>query len=103
MLIILNNFISNSRRQDATEVQIAFEEKDNELIIKISDNSGGGGVKDKDAQYIFNRAYTTTKGAGVGLYDVKKILREMSGRVKFIGNNLEEHLKGACFEIKIRK
>ena len=102
IIIILNNFISNSRKQNATEMQIVFEKNKEDLSIKISDNSNKGGVKDKDVKYIFNRSYTTTKGAGLGLYDIRNLLKKMNGEVKFIGNNLEGHLEGACFEVNIK-
>ena len=103
ILILLNNFISNSLKQDATNMKIYFEKKENYLILRISDNSNKGGIKEKDAPYIFNRAYSTTKGSGRGLYDVKRILKNLNGTIKFIGNNIENQLNGACFEIKLKK
>ncbi|MBI2004297.1 ATP-binding protein [Candidatus Pacearchaeota archaeon] len=103
ILIILNNFISNSLKQDATRIRLDFEKNKDFLVLLISDNSDNGGIKDKDAPHIFNRAYSTTKGAGQGLYDVKRILKNLNGNIKFIGNNIENQLNGACFEIKIRK
>lgn len=103
ILIILNNFISNSLKQDATILRLDFEKDKDFLILKISDNSDKGGIKNKDTPYIFNRAYSTTKGSGRGLYDVKRILKDLNGSIKFIGNDIEGQLNGACFEIKIKK
>jgi signal transduction histidine kinase len=103
ILIILNNFISNSLKQDANMMKLSFEKDEDYLTLKISDNSDNGGIKEKDAPYIFNRAYSTTKGSGRGLYDIKRILKNLNGSIKFIGNDIENQLNGACFEIKIKK
>ncbi len=103
VLIILNNFISNSLKQDATMMKLDFEKDGDTLVLRISDDSNKGGVKDKDIPYIFNRAYSTTKGSGQGLYDIKKILKNLNGNIKFIGNDIENQLGGACFKIRIKK
>lgn len=103
IVIILNNFISNSLKQDATIMRLDFEKNKEILILRISDNSDKGGVKDKAFPHIFKRGYSTTKGSGRGLYDVKKILKDLNGDIKFIGNNRENQLEGACFEVRIRK
>ena len=103
ILIILNNLISNSLKQEATVMRLNFEKDKDELILNISDNSDRGGVKEKDAPFIFNRAYSTTNGSGRGLYDVKRILKDLNGNIKFVGNNVENQLKGACFEVTIKR
>ena len=103
ILIILNNLISNSLKQDATMMRLYFQKDKNLLKLMISDNSNKGGIKNEDTPYIFNRGHSTTKGSGRGLYDVKRILKNLRGEIKFVGNNIENQLNGACFEIKIKK
>ena len=41
---------------------------------------------------------TRLGGSGIGLASVKKIVTDMKGRVRFLGNNI--YLKGATFRIE---
>lgn len=66
----------------------------------ISDD--GGGIPDAKVKHIFDRGYTTTNGSGLGLFYVKKLIGQNNGEINFIGNNLPEKEKGACFEVIFR-
>jgi len=46
---------------------------------------------------MFDIGITSTIGSGVGLFTVRKLMKEMGGNVKFIGNDVV--LSGANFQL----
>ena len=95
--LVIDNLIDNARKASATSLKVKFENIDKTLHLFISDNSDG--VPDEIKKFIFNRGYTTTDGSGIGLYHVKQILTGMGADIEFIGNNVQDLGKGACFEL----
>jgi hypothetical protein len=95
--IVLDNFVSNSKKAGATEITFLFKEEDGELHVLVGDN--GKGIKDQDSKHIFKRGFTTTDGAGIGLAHIKNIIESMGDQIEFKGNNIELVGKGACFEM----
>lgn len=95
--LVIDNLIDNARKAGATSLKVKFENIDKTLHLFISDNANG--VPDEIKKFIFNRGYTTTDGSGIGLYHVKQILTEMGADIKFIGNDVKDLGKGACFEL----
>ena len=97
--VLLDNLISNAKKESAKEIQInIFQEKD-KYIIDFSDS--GNGVSDPTllGDKMFELGVTTRHGgSGIGLASVKKIVSDMKGRVSFLGNNI--YLKGATFRIE---
>ena len=95
--IILDNLISNSRKAQANEVKISVESADADYLnILIQDD--GKGIKKEAIKNIFDLAYTTTSGSGLGLYQVKTIMEEIKGSVSYV-----DGIKGgAGFELKFR-
>ena len=97
--VLLDNLISNAKKESAKEIQInIFQEKD-KYIIDFSDS--GNGVSDPAllGDKMFELGVTTRHGgSGIGLASVKKIVSDMKGRVSFLGNNI--YLKGATFRIE---
>jgi hypothetical protein len=99
--VILENLVDNSRKAGASWICIRCEKKrEEELHLFISDN--GTGIQDSKIKHIFDRGYTTTDGSGLGLFYVKKLVEQNSGEIKFVGNNLPDMEKGACFEVIFR-
>lgn len=94
--MILDNFFSNSRKANASLIKIRFEKND-KLRILIGDN--GKGIKRENEKLIFKRGFTTTDGSGIGMNHVKTTIEEYNGTVKYLGNNMEDLGKGACFEV----
>lgn len=97
--MVLDNFISNSVKANASLIKIRFELKDSKLRILIGDN--GKGVKSDKEKFIFKRGFTTTNGSGLGMNHVKSTIEEYNGTVKFLGNNIDQLGSGACFEVII--
>ena len=95
--IILDNLISNSRKAHANEVKVSVGSAgENHIKILIQDD--GKGIKKEAIKNIFDLAYTTTSGSGLGLYQVKSIMEEMKGSISYVdGIN-----GGAGFELKFR-
>lgn len=99
MTYLIDNFISNASKAKATEIDFNFKLGGNKLLIDITDNGRGLNSNIKDINSIFEPGITTTRGSGLGLYDVKNILLRISGKinVEIIEN---KHL---MFHIEIQK
>ncbi|MDE2917459.1 MAG: ATP-binding protein [Paracoccaceae bacterium] len=97
LAIVLDNLISNSRKALANEVRITVESAgDGYINILIQDD--GKGIKKEAMKNIFDLAYTTTSGSGLGLYQVRKIMEEIKGSISYV-----DGIKGgAGFELKFR-
>lgn len=97
--MLLDNFISNSRKAGARKVIVVFSATSRTLRVRISDD--GEGIPDKNKELAFRRGFTTTIGSGIGLNHVRTIARAMGGDIKFLGNGLRGHGSGACFEVVV--
>lgn len=97
--VLLDNLISNAKKEFAKEIQINIFQKNGKYIIDFSDS--GNGVSDPTllGDKMFELGVTTRHGgSGIGLASVKKIVSDMKGHVSFLGNNI--YLKGATFRIE---
>ena len=97
--VLLDNLISNAKKESAKEIQINISQEKDKYIIDFSDS--GKGVSDPTllGDKMFELGVTTRHGgSGIGLASVKKIVSDMKGRVSFLGNNI--YLKGATFRIE---
>ena len=97
--VLLDNMISNAKKENADRIQINIFEKNSKYIIDFSDS--GKGVSDSVllGDRMFELGVTTRYGgSGIGLASVKKIVTDMKGRICFLGNNI--YLKGATFRIE---
>jgi signal transduction histidine kinase len=97
--IMLDNFISNSEKAHATIITFHFSMKEGKLRLLVGDN--GTGVDAKNSNFLFTRGFTTTDGSGLGLHHIKTIVEGMKGSVSFLGNDVAQMGKGACFEVLI--
>ena len=97
--VLLDNLISNAKKAEANSIQINIFEEDGKYMIDFSDS--GKGVSDPAllGDRMFELGVTTRfGGSGIGLASVKKVVTDMKGRVRFLGNNI--YLKGATFRIE---
>lgn len=79
--IMIDNLLNNSKKAGARS--IVFEWKKNgasAVILTVHDN--GKGIDPSIAENIFDFRFTTTRGSGLGLYHVKKVVRELNGEIK---------------------
>lgn len=100
MTIIIDNLISNSKKKNAKKVSFTFRlGKDNNLEIVYKDDGDGLDKNIIEPKTIFERGITTTRGSGLGLHHVKKIITEQNGSIE-INTNVE---KGIEFIINMKK
>ena len=98
--MIIDNLISNSKKVNATTIQIDIIKDSGKLIIDFSDS--GEGVPRalvNNPKKMFEVGVTTRYlGSGVGLASVKNILNSIKANIYFLGNGV--YLKGATFRIE---
>jgi len=99
--IIIDNLLNNSKKAKAKNVIFEWEENSaKEVTLYVTDNGNAGiGIDKSIIDKIFDFRFTTTKGSGLGLYHVKKVLNQMKGDI--IVN--PKFSKGAQFIITIKK
>ncbi len=72
--IILDNLLSNARKAKATEVTIIINNSARkQLVVSFKDN--GFGIKSNLFEKIFEFGFTTTSGSGLGLFHLRKIIK----------------------------
>ncbi|KKX46908.1 ATP-binding protein [Sphingobacterium sp. IITKGP-BTPF85] len=101
--ISLDNLISNSEKAGAKNIIIEMQ-TEQEKLLAIYYYDDGTGVPERfvrNPELIFDLGarQSESKGSGIGMYDVKKRVKNMKGEISFIGNGLK--LKGASFKILI--
>lgn len=94
MSLILDNFISNSEKSNATKFFVKMISKDSSSIITIVDN--GEGFGNIDLTSIFDFGFSNTGGTGIGLYNIKRAVEKMKGTI----SARENAQGGATFTIE---
>ncbi|WP_044206036.1 ATP-binding protein [Flammeovirga sp. OC4] len=80
----IDNILSNSRKKNSKKAIIEFSLKGEQLIIKIRDIGSPLSASIKDYDQIFEEGITTTRGAGLGLNHVKRIIEnDLKGTVDY--------------------
>lgn len=97
--IVIDNLVSNSVKAGCRNILIKFSVEDRSLRMLYSDD--GDGVSEKATDLLFVPGMSTRGGKGLGLYTMKRVLKEMSGSITFAGNGATGCLKGACFEVTL--
>ena len=93
MSLILDNFISNSEKSNATKFIVKMYFQDGSPIIKAIDD--GNGFGNADLCKIFEFGISNTGGTGIGLYNIKRAVERMNGLIKAQKNDMN----GATFII----
>ena len=96
------NLIENAIKYSPEEklIEISLDKSSSEIVLKVKDR--GMGIAEDDRQKIFQKFYRAgseitrkTKGTGLGLFIVKRIVDEHRGKIKVSDN----HGGGSVFEI----
>jgi signal transduction histidine kinase len=87
MTIIIDNIINNARKAKANKLSIKFDVNINHIDLLFEDNGFGLDKKIENKEDIFGKGFTTTKGSGLGLYHVKKIINSMNGSIEITENS----------------
>ena len=77
--------INNSIKAYAKEISFCIIQKSEFFVLIITDN-GNGLNKNAERNKLFERGYTTTSGAGLGLSHVKEIIEKLNWEVKLQDN-----------------
>jgi signal transduction histidine kinase len=98
--VVIDNLISNAKKSNATRVhfEITHPHEDS-VYITVTDNGDGFQRRITELSRVFEKGFTTTDGAGLGLFHVRQVLGEMNGTIEA----LRGEPKGAVFQIKISK
>lgn len=98
------NLVENAIKYSPTDsvVTVSMQEKREEIEIAVSDE--GIGIPDKEKPNVFNKFYRigseatrTSKGTGLGLFIVRKVVTDHGGRVSVLNNTP----RGTIFKINI--
>lgn len=98
--VILQNLVSNSRKNNASKILVKIHRDGRSVIIDFSDDGDGVDLERFTPETIFEVGVTNRPGGhGIGLSTIRDTLkRSMNGTISFLGNNINE-LKGATFRI----
>lgn len=103
---VVTNLIENAIKysNDATNIRVSVSEEDNHVVFKIADQ--GYGIPDAEKKKVFQKFYRVgqeetrkTKGTGLGLYIVDRILELHKGKVSVKDNQPS----GSIFEVVLPK
>ncbi|MEQ8354811.1 MAG: sensor histidine kinase [Kiloniellaceae bacterium] len=96
--MIIDNLVNNSQKARASKIEfrLSFQKKDKALHIEVEDNGRGLSSKIEEADRIFEKGVTTTRGSGLGLYHIRQILGAMGGSI-----TVEPKDRGIQFEITV--
>ena len=84
--LLVDNFISNSKKAKAKNVNIQIKKNGGWIVMRFSDDGVGLDKSITNVDSIFERGYSTTFGFGLGLYHAKKVVTEMRGTIQVIPN-----------------
>jgi signal transduction histidine kinase len=96
--MVMENFISNSKKARASNISFTSSLNMNVLQISIEDNGTGIDTSINDTNRIFEKGFTRTDGSGLGLYFCKTKIEALGGEVKVAQ---EQPVHGAKFIIKV--
>lgn len=101
---VITNLVENAVKYsaDGATVNVTLNEEKDKVVLRIADN--GPGIPDREKKKIFQKFYRIgeeetrrTKGTGLGLYIVEKILALHKGRVS-VKDNVP---LGSVFEVEL--
>ena len=98
--IVLDNLISNSKKNRARNVGVFFSMEGDSLILDFSDDGDGVDLDIYTPESIFNEGVTNRHGgSGIGLSTIRYTMdSKLNGTVSFVGNRLHG-MKGATFRL----
>ncbi|MBR6658154.1 MAG: ATP-binding protein [Oscillospiraceae bacterium] len=89
IVTVIENIIGNSIKAHAKQLDIYYLNKDENIVVNFVDDGDGLDSSIKEINDIFEFGYTTTSGAGLGLYYSKRYIEEMGGKIKATKNEFK--------------
>lgn len=86
VVTIVENIIGNSIKAGAQNLRVSYKANEGKTIIAFSDDGNGLNEDVRDIDDLFQFGYTTTSGAGLGLYYSKKYIEDMGGTLRAVKN-----------------
>ncbi len=87
LCVVIDNILSNSRKKNAKKVIIEFIQTAEEFLISIKDIGESLSKEILNYNQIFDEGVTTTKGSGLGLNHVKRIIEDdLNGKIEYNPN-----------------
>lgn len=98
--IVLDNLISNSKKNRARNVGVFFSKEGDSLVLDFSDDGDGVDLEIYTPETIFKEGVTNRRGgSGIGLSTIRYTMEsKLNGSVSFVGNQLHG-MKGATFRL----
>ena len=100
MGIVLDNFISNSAKAQATAITFAMQAHEDNFEMSIIDDGQGLDSSIIEIDRIFEKGFTRTNGSGLGLYFCQDYVKAMHGEILI---NKTTKGKGAEFIMRVSK
>lgn len=87
---VIDNIVYNSYKYAGTKVTVSFADKENGLLVKISDN--GPGVKEDELPLVCEKFFRGSnsagkQGSGLGLFLSKSFMKDMGGELNCYNDN----------------
>jgi len=98
--IVLDNLISNSKKNGARRVLVRFSQEGRKLLVDFCDDGYGVDLDIYTPETIFEEGVTNRRGgSGIGLHTIKFTMEEkLRGTIQFLGNGLYG-IRGAAFRL----
>lgn len=87
LIILIDNFITNSKKADAKNIKFKWDYLDSDQVnLHIIDD--GKGIDDEILGKLFDFRFSTTDGSGLGLYYNQQTIRKFKGKI-IVNNKLK--------------
>ena len=98
--IVLDNLISNSKKNGAHRVLVRFTQNSKQLLVDFCDDGYGVDLDTYTPETILEEGVTNRRGgSGIGLHTIKFTMEEkLNGGIEFLGNGLNG-ISGAAFRL----
>ncbi len=98
--IVLDNLISNSKKNGANNIGLFFSKERDGLLLDFSDDGDGVDLNIYSPDSIFDEGVTNKAGgSGIGLSTIRFTMeKKLNGNIIFVGNNCHG-MKGATFRL----
>ncbi len=84
MSMLIDNIVSNAGKAGANKLVISIQKKRDSVIINFEDNGKGLTTRYLPDE-LFKKGISTTKGSGIGLNHIQKIVQGLKGDVRING------------------
>ncbi|MCY3815447.1 MAG: ATP-binding protein [Gammaproteobacteria bacterium] len=82
--IVIDNLVANAAKARASKVGVFLQVTKGtnpELIITVADDGAGWSESLDPLEYVLDKGFTTTNGAGLGLYHVRQVIEGLGGLI----------------------